>query len=147
MHIIFSIGRVCLVLLFIFSGAWKLLNIDATANQLSPLVAIPDFLQNAVTQAETLTSRKWPELLAILVGAIEVIGGLLIAFNIATRGAAFVLTIFTLVATYYGHAFWNVPADQMQAALIQALKNLSIVGGLLTFFVLGSWRPLPSNDI
>ena len=147
MHIIFTIGRVLLVLIFILSGAMKLLNLEATAAQFAPIVTIPDILQGAVAQAETVTSMKWPQLLAILVGAVEVVAGLLVAFNIATRGAAFVLVIFTLVATFYAHAFWNMSGDAMQANMIHALKNLAIIGGLLTFVVLGPWRPVPSNQI
>jgi putative oxidoreductase len=133
MHIIFTIGRVLLVLIFILSGTMKLLNLD--------------FLQGAVTQAEAITTMRWPQLLAILVGAVEVVAGLLIAFNIATRGAALVLVIFTFVATFYAHAFWSMSGDAMQANMIHALKNLAIIGGLLTFVVLGSWRPVPSNQI
>ena len=89
---------------------------------------------------------KLPQLLAIFVGVVEVVAGLLIAFNLATRGAAFVLVIFTIVATFYFHAFWNMSGPPFQENMIHALKNLSIIGGLLIFVVLGSWRPLPAND-
>ena len=147
MHIIFTIARVLLVLIFILSGGMKLLDIQATATQLSQMVTIPDLLQNGVAQVETATAMKWPQLLAIVTGIVEVVAGLLLAFNIATRGAAFVLVIFTLLATYYAHAFWSMTGDQMQANMIHALKNLSIIGGLLTYMVLGSWRPVPSNEI
>jgi hypothetical protein len=30
--------------------------------------------------------------------------------------------------------------------MVHALKNLSMIGGLLIFMVLGSWRPLAAND-
>ena len=146
MHVIFTIGRVLLVLIFILSGAMKLLNLEATAAQFAPIV-IPDMLRDVVAQAEGITGMKWPTLLAIFVGGVEVVAGLLIAFNIATRSAAFVLVIFTLVATFYAHAFWGMSGDAMQANMIQALKNLAIIGGLLTFMVLGSWRPVPTNQI
>ena len=90
---------------------------------------------------------KWPQLLAILAGVVEVVAGLLVAFNIATRGAAAVLAFFTLVATFYFHAFWNMSGELMQNNMIHVLKNLSIIGGLLTFVVLGSWRPMRSNQM
>ncbi len=111
MHIIFAIARVLLVLIFLLSGAMKLLDIPGTAAQIEPVVAIPDLLQDFVAQVETATSMKWPQLLAILAGVIEVVAGLLIAFNIGTRGAAAVLALFTLVATFYFHAFWNMSGD------------------------------------
>jgi putative oxidoreductase len=147
MHILFAIARVLLVLIFVLSGAMKLLDIPGTAGQIQPLLTIPAGLQDFVAQVEGVTSMKWPQLLAILAGVVEVVGGLLIAFNIATRAAAAILVLFTLVATYYFHAFWSMSGEAMQNNMTHALKNLSIIGGLLTYVVLGSWRPLRSNQI
>jgi putative oxidoreductase len=147
MHILFAIARVLLVLIFVLSGVMKLLDISGTAAQIQPVVTIPDMLQDFVTQIEEATSMKWPQLLAILAGVIEVVAALLIAFNIGSRGAAVVLALFTLVTTFYFHAFWNMSGDLMQANMIHALKNLSIIGGLLIMVVLGSWRPLRPNEI
>ena len=147
MHILFAIARVLLVVVFVVSGAGKLLDIQGTAALIQPVVTIPDMLQDFVTQAETLTGMKWPQLLAIFAGVVEVVGGLLIAFNIATRAFAVVLVIFTLVSTYYFHAFWTMSGEAMQNNMAHALKNISIIGGLLTYVVLGSWRPMRSNQM
>jgi putative oxidoreductase len=147
MHILFAIARVLLVLIFVLSGAMKLLDIPGTAAQIQPIVAIPSMLQDFVVEVETVTSMKWPQLLAIFAGVIEIVAGLLIAFNIGTRGAAAVLALFTLVATFYFHAFWNMSGDLMQTNMIHALKNLSMIGGLLIMVVLGSWRPLRPNEV
>jgi uncharacterized membrane protein YphA (DoxX/SURF4 family) len=147
MHILFAIARVLLVLIFVLSGAMKLLDIPGTAAQIEPLVPIPAMLQDFVAQVESATSMKWPQLLAIIAGIVEVVGGLLIAFNIATRAAATVLVLFSLVTTYYFHAFWNMSGEAMQNNMVHALKNLSIIGGLLTYVVLGSWRPMRSNQL
>jgi putative oxidoreductase len=147
MHVLFAIARVLLVLIFVLSGAMKLLDIPGTAAQIQPLVRIPDMLQEYVAQVESVTSMKWPQLLAIIAGVVEVVGGLLIAFNIATRAAATALVLFTLVATLYVHAFWNMSGEAMQNNMTHALKNLSIIGGLLTYVVLGSWHPVRSNQI
>lgn len=147
MHILFAIARVLLVLIFLFSGAMKLLDIPGTADQIQPVITIPGMLQDFVAQVETATGMKWPQLLAILAGVIEIVAGLFIAFNIATRGAAAVLALFTLVTTVYFHAFWNMSGDLVQTNIIQALKNLSIIGGLLIMVVLGSWRPLRPNEL
>ncbi|HET7679818.1 MAG TPA: DoxX family protein [Xanthobacteraceae bacterium] len=147
MHILFAIARVLLVLIFVLSGAMKLLDIPATAAQIQPVVTIPDMLKDFVAQVEAVTGMNWPSLLAVLAGVVEVVAALLIAFNIGTRGAAAVLAIFTLVATFYFHAFWNMSGELMQTNMIHALKNLSIIGGLLVMVVLGSWRPLRSNEI
>lgn len=147
MHILFAIARVLLVLIFILSGAMKLLDIPGTTAQIQAAVTTPDMLQDFVAQVEAVTSMKWPQLLAITAGVVEVVGGLLIAFNIATSAAATVLVLFTLVSTYYFHAFWSMSGEAMQNNMAHALKNLSIIGGLLTYVVLGSWRPMRSGQV
>jgi putative oxidoreductase len=147
MHTLFAIGRVLLVLIFIISGAQKLLDVQATAAMLQPVITIPDFLQDPVKQLEGATGMNWPQLLAILVGVVEILAALLLAFNIATRTAAVVLILFTLAATFYYHAFWTMSGAEMQNNLSHALKNLAIIGGLLIFVVLGSWRPARPSEM
>jgi uncharacterized membrane protein YphA (DoxX/SURF4 family) len=66
------------------------------------------------------------------VAAVEVIAGLLIAFNVLTRTAAVILLLFTAVATFYFHDFWNLTtAVERTNQMTHALKNLSIMGALL----------------
>jgi uncharacterized membrane protein YphA (DoxX/SURF4 family) len=72
---------------------------------------------------------------------------LLLAFGIAVRLASLVLAIFTLVATFYFHDFWNQVDPERTENLIHAEKNLSIFAGLLVFFVLGSWRPAAAEAV
>jgi len=147
MHILFTIARVLLVLIFVLSGGRKLMDISATAGQIASVVTIPDALSDVAAQLQDVTGMTAHQLLAILAGVVEVVAALLIIFNIGTRGAAAVLALFTLITTFYFHAFWNMTGDAMQGNMIHALKNLSIIGGLLTFVVLGSWRPLRSSQI
>ena len=147
MHILFTIGRVLLVLIFIVSGAQKLIDIQATAAQIQSAVTIPDAFREYVGQVESVTNMQWPQILAILAGAIEVVGGLLIAFNIATRSAATVLALYTMVATYYYHAFWTMSGEAMQNNIIHFEKNLAIIGGLLIMVVLGSWKPMRQSEL
>jgi uncharacterized membrane protein YphA (DoxX/SURF4 family) len=54
---------------------------------------------------------------------------------------AFLLAIFTAAATYYFHDFWNMSGAARADNMIHALKNLSIIGALLVFVAMGSWRP------
>ena len=147
MHIVFVVGRVLLVLIFILSGAMKLLDLSGTAATIAPVVAIPDALSGFATQLQDMTGMKVPQLLAILAGVVEMVGGLLIAFNIGTRAAAAILALFTLVATFYFHDFWNMAGAARDANMIHAMKNLSITGGLLIMMVLGSWRPARPSQI
>jgi uncharacterized membrane protein YphA (DoxX/SURF4 family) len=142
MHILFAIGRILLVLVFVVSGAMKLLDIQGTAAMIAPVVTIPEALTGFATQLEDATGMKVPQLLAILAGVVEIVSALLIAFNIGTRAAAFLLILFTVAATFYFHAFWNMSGEAMQTNMAMALKNLSIIGGLLIMMVLGPWRPV-----
>ena len=145
MHILFVVGRVLLVLIFIYSGVGKLLDLAGTAAYIAPVVTVPDFLAGFAAQLQQMSGMTVPQLLAILVGVVELVAGLLIAFNIGTRAAAAILAIFTLTTIFYFHDFWNMAGAARDTNLIHALKNLSMTGGLLVFTVLGSWRPMPSN--
>ncbi len=141
MHILFVIGRVLIVAIFIVSGVTKLLDIPGTAAMIAPVVTVPDALSGFAAQLQEATGMPVPQLLAILSGLVELVGGLLVAFNIGTRAAAFVLLLFTIAATFYFHDFWNQDGAARSANMVHVLKNLATIGGLLVFVVLGSWRP------
>ena len=122
-------GRVLFAALFIYSGATKLFGIQATADMLAAKVTVPTLLAPYVTQIETATNMQFPQLLAITVGAFEAIAGLMIALNFGARFFAILLIVFVLLATFYFHDFWSqTPADPK--AIIDALKNLSLIGAL-----------------
>jgi putative oxidoreductase len=70
----------------------------------------------------------------MLVGrSVELIGGLALAFGIFQRVAALSLIAFLVAATFVGHAFWLAAAGTpvFVGQLINFLKNLAIMGGLL----------------
>lgn len=69
---------------------------------------------------------------------VEIAGGLALLLGWCTRWAALVLAFFTLVASFFFHAYWSVPAD---AAMVQQLmfwKNMAVAGGLLGFAAHGA---------
>jgi len=137
MYAAFAIGRIALVAIFIISGVQKFVAISATADAIQSRLAIPSELSDIVSQIEAATSMSIWQILAIAVASIEVIAALLIAFNVLTRTAAVVLVIFSLVATFYFHDFWNVAsAAERTNQMNHALKNLSIMGGLLMLVAL-----------
>lgn len=131
MNAAFAVGRVALVVIFIFSGIGKLLDIPGTAEMIQSKVVIPAQLSDLTNQIETAVSMSIWQVLAIVVGVIEAGFGLLIAFGILTRTAAVVLLLFTAVTTFYFHDFWNMSGPDRNTNLIMALKNLSIMGALL----------------
>jgi len=103
------IGRILLAILFIVSGASKLMTVAATEAM--------------------IVSAGMPAGLAIPTGVFELVAGLLIAVGLMTRLASILLVGFTLLATILFH---NNFTDPMQQAM--ALKNLAICGGLLMVF-------------
>lgn len=64
--------------------------------------------------------------------AVELGGGLLLAFGLKTRAVAVALAIFSLVT---GLAFHHDIGNQMQ--LTELLKNIAIAGGLLHIAAIG----------
>ena len=133
-----TFGRILFAVLFIYSGAAALFGIQATADMLAAKVTIPPLLAPYVSQLETVANMQFPQILAIAVGAFQVIAGLMIALNIGTRFFAVLMIFYVMAATFYFHDFWNQAAPDNKQALTDALKNLSIIGAL--FMIAGYGR-------
>ena len=133
-----TLGRILFAVLFIYTGATKLFAIQATADFIATKVGVPDMIAPYAKQVETATAMTTPQLLAIAVGALEIIAGVMIALNFAARFFAMLLIIYVAVATVLFYDFWNqVPPDNGKV-LVDALKNLSIIGAL--FMIMGYGR-------
>jgi putative oxidoreductase len=139
-----TFGRVLFALLFIYTGATKLFDIQTTTNVIAAKVAIPALLTPYTSQIETMTGMTTPQLLAIAIGAFEIIAGLMIALNFGARFFAILLIFFVAVATFYFHDFWNQPSPENGKVLVEALKNLSIIGAL--FMIAGYGRRTREAD-
>jgi uncharacterized membrane protein YphA (DoxX/SURF4 family) len=133
-----TFGRILFAVLFIYSGASKLFDIKLTTDFIAAKVTIPDAIAPYTQQLETMAGMPFMQLLAISVGAFEIIAGLMIALNFLTRFFAILLIFFVLAATFYFHDFWNQPAPDNARTLMDALKNLSIIGAL--FIIAGYGR-------
>jgi uncharacterized membrane protein YphA (DoxX/SURF4 family) len=96
------------------------------------------------SQLETMTGMTTPQLLAISVGAFEIIAGLMIALNFGARFFAILLIFFVGAATFYFHDFWNQSPPENARTLVDALKNLSIIGAL--FMIAGYGRTSREAD-
>jgi putative oxidoreductase len=132
-----TLGRILFSVLFIFSGASKLLDLAATA-QMTEKVVFPAILAPYTAQLETITGMPTAQLLAIGSGALEVVCGLMIALNFGARFFAIILILFVAAATFYFHDFWNQTGADARGNLVHALKNLSLIGALL--MIAGSSR-------
>jgi uncharacterized membrane protein YphA (DoxX/SURF4 family) len=62
----------------------------------------------------------------------------MIALNFAARFFAILLIFFVAAATFYFHDFWNQAPAESAKTLVDALKNLSIIGAL--FMIAGYGR-------
>jgi putative oxidoreductase len=133
-----TFGRILFAVLFIYSGATQLFAIQATAEFISAKVVIPALLTPYTSQLETMTGMSTPQLLAIAVGAFQVISGLMIALNFGARFFAILLIFYVAAVTFYFHDFWNQSPPDSAKTLVEALKNLSIIGAL--FMIAGYGR-------
>jgi putative oxidoreductase len=132
-----TLGRILFAVLFVFSGASKLMDLTATA-QMTEKVVLPAIVAPYTGQLETLTGMTMAQLLAIASGALEVICGLMIALNFGARFFAIILILFVAAATFYFHDFWNQTGADARGNLVHALKNLSLIGAL--FMIAGTGR-------
>lgn len=108
-------GRALLSVIFILAGFAKLTAISGTAGWFAS-IGLP-----------------LPTVTTVVVGLLELVGGVAILVGFQTRIAAIVLAVFTLAATAIAHLDF---ADQVQLLFLQ--KNLAIAGGL---FVLAAFGP------
>lgn len=117
-----ALGRVGLAAIFLWAGYGKLVHMDGNIGYMKAFgVPAPELL-------------IWPALLA------ELIGGAMLLVGLKVRWAALALIVFTLPATFIFHAYWGAPADQVMNAQIHFMKNLAILGGLLTVVAHGAGR-------
>jgi putative oxidoreductase len=82
-----------------------------------------------------------PTVAAAVAAVVEVLGGLALIFGLGTRLAALALAVFTLVASFFFHAYWSVPAEQQMVQQLMFYKNVAVSGGLLALaaFGAGAW--------
>ncbi|MGV7217614.1 DoxX family protein [Bradyrhizobium sp. UFLA05-112] len=133
-----TFGRILFAVLFIYTGATKLFAIQATADFIASKVTVPEMIAPYAQQVEQATSMTTPQLLAIAVGGLEIIAGLMIALNFGARFFAMLLIIYVAISTFLFYDFWNQTPPENGKMLVDALKNLSIIGAL--FMIMGYGR-------
>jgi putative oxidoreductase len=112
------IGRLLLAALFLPAGISKISGFAGTAGYIAS-VGLP-----------------LPQLGAALAILVEVGAGIALIVGWQTRWAALILAAFTLVASFFFHNYWSMPADQAFMQQLMFFKNIAVVGGLL---VLAAW--------
>ena len=79
-----------------------------------------------------------PTLLAVLAGITELGGGLLLLAGLRARAASLLLAAFLMPVTVIFHNPSGLSGMDAQMQVIQLLKNLAIIGGLLTVATRGA---------
>ena len=114
------IARVLLALLFVPAGISKISGFSGTAGYIGS-VGLP-----------------LPELGAVIAIVVEVGAGIALLLGLGTRWAALALALFTLVASFFFHAYWALPAEQQMMQQLMFMKNIAISGGLLALVAFGA---------
>jgi putative oxidoreductase len=120
--LVYAIGRVALVALFIMSGFGKLTD--------------PTGLTNMLAQK----AFPMPMLLTYLAGAVEIGAGILVAIGWQARLAAFALIAFTVIATLIAHQYWTMTGAPRYQNYLHFWKNVGLIGGLLMVMATGAGR-------
>ncbi|MBR0728190.1 DoxX family protein [Bradyrhizobium japonicum] len=139
-----TFGRILFAVLFIYTGATKLFALQPTADFIATKVVVPEVIEPYAKQIETATAMTTPQLLAIAVGGLEIIAGLMIALNFGARFFALLMIIYIAGSTVLFSDFWNQAAPDNAKVVVDALKNLSIIGAL--FMIMGYGRATRSAE-
>jgi putative oxidoreductase len=119
------IGRILVGQLYVVSGWGKLMGLTGFAAYL---------VKNGVPEGMT-------GVLSVVAACIEFFGGLAIVLGLAIRWTAPLMLIFTIVAAFVGHRYWDVVDPVMRAGQKNNFyKNAAICGGFLFLMVSGAGR-------
>lgn len=116
------LGRILISAIFIVSGFAKLTD--------------PAGAMGYMTSAGVPHS----DVLVYVAGCAELLGGLAILFGFLTRLASLGLFTFLIITTYFFHHFWDLSGAEAKTQMVNFMKNLAILGGLLTLFAHGPGR-------
>ncbi len=115
-----AIGRVLISAVFIVFGYVQFTHIGG-------YIANPAIIKFSALTGGILS----PTIIAYLVAAIDLIGGLLILVGYQTRWAAIVLIVFVVLTLVFVHHFWTMEGAAFAGNRAHFYKNLAIIGGLL----------------
>ena len=116
------LGRLLMAYLFVPSGFGKLMGFAGTVGYIASK-GVP-----------------LPEVCAAIAVIAELGLGLALLFGWKARWAALGMAIFVAVITPIFHNYWAAPDAQMMMQKLNFVKNIAIVGGLLSFAAFGAGR-------
>lgn len=113
-------GRILLSVIFLISGVMKIIAFPDVEKGMAAhgMVAVPFFLVGAII--------------------IELAGGLSVVLGYKARLGALLLAVYLIPVTLVMHDFWNAQGAMMQDQMEHFLKNVAIIGGLLSIVGVGA---------
>ena len=129
----YALGRIFVPIIFIWEAIRELLDIRTFAKLLSDS-KFP--LPNEISAY--LGGMPKYEALAWALAGLELVCGLMILFGLKARWGALLLIVYSAGTIFFVHHFWDMTGDAYVQNQFHALKNLSILGGLLLIVAVGS---------
>jgi putative oxidoreductase len=115
------IGRLLMAALFLTAGIYK----------------ITVFGYGGVVGYLAGLGLPYPEVLAVIVLAIELLVPIALILGFLPRSSALLLIAFVVIATAAAHRFWEFPPAEQFNQMNHFLKNIALLGGLLFYYVSG----------
>ncbi len=117
--VLMLIGRILLAAVFLISGVRKVMTYAATVGYFTKL------------------GFPAPEAMAVIAPIIEIVGALMLIAGWKTRYAAWLFTLFVVIATFMAHRYWEFDAAQFANQVNHFTKNFAIIGGMLLIAACG----------
>jgi putative oxidoreductase len=116
------VGRSLLAAIFLVSGIAKLADPSGTL---------------AYMRGEGIPAAQ---VLLVVAALVEILGGLSVLTGTFARIGALALLAFMVPTTLIFHDFWSFSGQEQKMQMVQFMKNLSIMGGLLLLLGYGAGR-------
>lgn len=114
------LARILISVIFLVAGSMKLMHFSATAQMLA---------DKGIPLAAVATA---------IVILIELGGGIALVLGFKTKFVAAVQFIYLIPVTVMFHNFWAAPPELHQMQMMNFLKNVAIMGGLLILATRGA---------
>lgn len=124
-----TLSRVLISIVFIIFGFLQFTNIGA-------YIANPTVVKAAGFSGGILA----PTVIAYLVAAVDLFGGILILVGYQTRWTSVVLIVFVVLTLLFAHNFWTMEGPARIGNQANFYKNLVIIGALLQLYLHGAGR-------
>jgi putative oxidoreductase len=116
------VARIAMSALFIPEGLRKLMDLGAFAAMLH---------KQGVPLADVL---------APIGACVEFFGGLAVLVGLQLRVATLLMILFTIIASFIAHRFWELEGTARQMQQTNFFKNLAIIGGFCALWAAGAGR-------